>query len=157
MESGSWTLLEKRGKFGLYRCECGAEKVVNNYNVASGRSRSCRRCSSTDDGRFAHPLYDTWKSMRRRCTDPNWRRYDRYGGRGIRVCDRWLHGEGGASGFTCFAADVGERPPGTSLDRIDNDGHYEPGNVRWATQSDQMRNTSVSRRAATHITPGYVA
>jgi hypothetical protein len=84
-----------------------------------------------------HPLYSLWCMMRRRCEDPKWRDYPRYGGRGIRVCDRWR----GRGGFGRFVDDVGPRGSARhSLDRVNNDGNYEPGNVRWATPHEQRRN-----------------
>jgi len=79
------------------------------------------------------PEYGTWVRMIRRCTDPNLKHYKDYGGRGISVCERWRV-------LDNFLADVGVRPKGTSLDRINNDGNYEPENCRWATHTDQMRN-----------------
>lgn len=80
-----------------------------------------------------HPLYDTWRNMRQRCNNPKATQYADYGGRGIGVCARW-------DSFTVFLADVGERPPGHTLDRIDNDRDYGPDNCRWATRSEQQRN-----------------
>lgn len=86
------------------------------------------------DGRSTHPLLGTWHMMIARCENPKHTSYRLYGGRGITVCDRWRND------FWTFVADVGERPEGMTLDRIDNDGPYAPGNVRWAKHSDQVRN-----------------
>ena len=83
------------------------------------------------------PEYVAWTSMKQRCCNRNARGYSRYGGRGIKVCSRWL------LSFENFLADMGRRPsPQHSIDRIDNDGNYEPGNCRWATQKQQSANTS---------------
>lgn len=88
-------------------------------------------------GLHAHPLYDTWKTMVRRCTNPADPKWQRYGGRGIGVYEPWLD-------LAMFIADIegslGERPAGCTLDRKDNDGHYEPGNVRWSTALEQAAN-----------------
>lgn len=85
-----------------------------------------------------HPLYPTWLGIRQRCFNPNTKRFNRYGGRGITMCARWL------DDFWAFVGDVGQRPDGTTLDRIDNDGNYEPGNVRWATDEEQINNRCIS-------------
>lgn len=85
--------------------------------------------------RQTHPLYITWQSMRQRCSDPSTNSYEHYGGRGIKVCDRWLHS------YKNFIADMGEKPtPDHSIDRIDVDGNYEPSNCRWATNAEQRMN-----------------
>lgn len=89
------------------------------------------------DAKFLTPEYRAWQGMLNRCRSTKARLYYRYGGRGIKVCAKW------EKNFAAFLADVGKRPtPNHSLDRIDNNGNYEPGNVRWATMREQMRNTS---------------
>ena len=80
------------------------------------------------------PLYHTWNGMKTRCYNPSHRAYKNYGARGISVCHRWLQS------YRAFEKDMGPRPDGTSIDRINNDGHYEPANCRWATQSEQNYN-----------------
>ena len=86
------------------------------------------------------PTYLSWQRMKGRCLNPNDVAYARYGGRGITVCARWLHS------FENFLADMGERPDGLQLDRITNDGNYEPSNCRWVTKRDNARNRSSNVR-----------
>lgn len=86
-----------------------------------------------------HPLFDTWWAMMQRCYDQRHAYYHRYGGRGIIVCEQW---HDPARFIADIEAAIGPRPEGKTLDRTNNDGNYEPGNVRWATQSEQVRNRS---------------
>lgn len=82
------------------------------------------------------PLYVTWEGMIRRCSDENSEKYPHYGGRGITVCERWS----GKNGYNNFVKDMWPKPAGLTLDRIDNDGNYEPSNCRWATSLEQRHN-----------------
>jgi hypothetical protein len=85
--------------------------------------------------------------MKSRCLNKNYHAYSRYGGRGIKICDRWLNGEGGMSGEECFSLDMGKRPSKNhSIDRINNDGNYEPDNCKWSTRSEQQNNVHYNNR-----------
>jgi hypothetical protein len=88
---------------------------------------------ATRHGLAGSPTYSSWAAMKQRCLNQNHPKYRNWGGRGIAVCDRWLK-------FENFLADMGERPVGKTLDRINNDGDYEPGNCRWATPAQQVAN-----------------
>lgn len=89
-----------------------------------------------------HPMYGSWAGMVNRCHNPNNSSFARYGARGITVCDRWRVGEDGKKGFECFLADMGERPEGMTLDRMDGEKGYSPDNCRWATNHEQRINRS---------------
>jgi hypothetical protein len=140
-------------KLILYQCQCGATKVILVDSVKRGHTRSCgcllrKWAAEMGSKNITHGEhrnggktveYKTWRNIRSRCTNPNYEHFNRYGGRGITVCVRWQT-------FVNFLADMGRRPgPEYSLDRINNDGNYEPTNCRWATRKEQNRNTRRNR------------
>lgn len=137
----------------LVRCDCGTEKTVIGYYLTSGDTRSCGclpKHSGLRHGNAFHgkrtPTYWSWQAMKARCLNPHSKSFPDYGGRGIRICDRWR------DSFENFLADLGERPQGTTLDRINNSGNYEPGNCRWAVKVEQNRN----QRPKHHLTATQV-
>lgn len=150
---GRWTVVDPdvgRSKSGnrlvRCKCDCGNEGDVIAAKLKNGWSTSCG-CFSADNQRELHvkhglsktPTYNTWVKMRDRCQNQNCAKYADYGGRGITVCDRWQV-------FENFLADMGEKPGKEfSIDRINNDGNYEPGNCRWATAKEQANNRRVAR------------
>ena len=145
--------IENRGDASQWECLCDCGRMCTRTGSAltGGKVRSCGCLraeinalslakSNTKHGRTRTAEYRAWTSMKKRCTDSRSPSWPDYGGRGITVCERWAHS------FVAFLVDVGERPsPLHSIDRIDNDGNYEPGNVRWATREQQARNKRVSR------------
>jgi hypothetical protein len=124
-------------------CECGNEALIRTEKLRSGATKSCgclklsqtpnRKHGFCDSGVIAKE-YWSWHNAKRRCHDPKNEKYHRYGGRGILMCDEWR------DNFAAFIAHMGRCPPGHTLDRIENDKGYEPGNCRWATPSQQALN-----------------
>ena len=127
-------------------CDCGNLRYHRLSYLHTGKIKSCGcyhreaiQKRATTHGKLYDPAYLCWASMIRRCRNPHYKQYDDYGGRGITVCERW-------NDFAFFLADMGPRPSlQHSIDRIDNDGDYEPSNCRWATRLEQQRNSRVTR------------
>lgn len=131
----------KRPGIACWSCLCDCDKtiVVPGGSLASGNTKSCgciRIEAITKHGNSNHPLYNTWRNMIRRCYDERNQLFQYYGARGISVCDEW-HGE---DGFRRFGEDVGPKPVGLTLERINNDGPYSRENCEWATYTTQERN-----------------
>lgn len=137
---------KKRQVVWLCRCHCGNFHYVASYSLTSKETQSCGCLkknilgqSSITHGMTGTLTYKTWRQIIRRCSEKAHIQYSDYGGRGITVCKRW-------GKFENFLADMGERPtPKHSIDRINNNGNYEPGNCRWATKKQQQNNKSNNR------------
>jgi len=122
------------------RCECGNATLVAGSKLRRGSTQSCGCNRETQGGGHGTPEYRSWREMKRRCYNSSYREYHLYGGRGIAICDRWR------TSFTNFLADMGPKPsPLHSIDRLDNDGNYEPDNCRWTTPMEQGQNTRKAR------------
>lgn len=135
---GWLTVLDREGLRARCLCQCGTVTTFEANNLRRGITTSCgckvRKHGHSTQAEGRTPTYISWMSMRARCGNPKHRDWKHYGGRGITVCDRWR------DNFEAFLADMGERPQGRTLDRIDNAGNYEPANCRWATAVEQRHN-----------------
>ena len=144
---GKWIVIERgyhvndKHVYWRCRCDCGAVKTIMAGNVRAGKTISCG-CIRPKLNARQTPLYGTWKEMVSRCHDKRNHAYADYGGRGIAVCSEWRNN------LQAFVRDMGQRPDGHTLDRINNNGDYTPHNCKWSTPREQARN----RRSNRYIT-----
>lgn len=142
---GKWIVLNDTDPINTYKsflckCECGEERAIPATYLKRGKTKSCNPCAVKTHGKKGKSIYNIWQGIRARCYNPNEPAYHNYGGRGIKVCERWINS------FENFYADMGDRPKDLQIDRINNDGDYDPSNCRWVTPKENSNNRRVSSK-----------
>lgn len=145
--------LKEKDKFGnklwICQCDCGNNAIVSTHNLVSGHKKSCGCLhkevlsdKNTKHGLWGTAIYQKWLDIKKRCYNPNSKDYKNYGGRNITICDNWLND---FSAFYEWAINNGYKE-GLTIDRINNNGNYEPNNCRWVTRAEQNRNKRYNKR-----------
>ena len=150
LKFGMWTVVDDRGRYSLCLCDCGVERLVASHDLKAGKSKGCgcernrrfgvaRGAQLRTHGMTRRTEFQVWTDMNRRCHDPRRPDFKNYGARGIAVCEEWRNS------FEAFYRDMGERPDGCTLDRMNNSGPYSKQNCIWAPRKTQERNKRTSR------------